>query len=67
MAKELLCNKLKNDMQKHLLPEDVTVNTITIVCNLDINFYVANIAKYIDMSLGTIKKVSHGQIGRAHV
>ena len=63
MAKELLCNKLKNDMQKHLLPEDVTVNTITIVCNLDINFYVANIAKYIDMSLGTIKKVSHGRTG----
>ena len=63
MAKEILCNKLKNDMQKHLLPEDVTVNTITIVCNLDINFYVANIAKYIDMSLETIKKVSHGRSG----
>lgn len=50
-------------MQKHVLPDDVVINTITIVCNININFNVSNIAKYIDMSMQTIKKVSHGRSG----
>ena len=63
MAKQELYNKLTKDMQKHILPDDIIINTITIVCNIDINFNVSNIAKYIDMSMQTIKKVSHGRTG----
>ena len=63
MNKQQLCDKLINDMQKMILPDDVIINTITIICNVDINFNVANIAKYVDMSLDTIKKVSHGRTG----
>ena len=63
LNKEELYNKLTMEMQKQILPDDVIINTITFVCNVDINFNVANIAKYIDMSLDTIKKVSHGRTG----
>jgi TATA-box binding protein (TBP) (component of TFIID and TFIIIB) len=63
MNKQELYDKLTRDMQKNVLPDDVIINTITIVCNVDINFNVGNIAKYIDMSMDTIKKVSHGRSG----
>jgi len=62
-TKTELCDKIIKEMQLNVLPDDVIINTMTIVCDLDIIFNVSNIAKYIDMSLDTVKKVSHGRTG----
>ena len=61
--KQQLCDKIIKDMHFEKLPDDVYINTMTIVCNINLSFNVSYIAKYIDMSLGTIKKVSHGRTG----
>ena len=45
------------------LPDDVYINTMTIVCNINLSFNVSYIAKYIDMSKNGIIKISHGRSG----
>ena len=61
--KEILSKKLLNDIQCKNLPDDVTINTMTIICDTDIKFNASNIAKYIDMSPDGIIKISHGRSG----
>jgi len=55
--------KLEEDIRKHILPDDVMINTMTVICDLDIIFNVANIAKYIDLNPECIMDISYGRTG----
>ena len=48
-SRDILAQKLLKDIQCSSLPDDVTINTMTIICDTDIKFNASNIAKYIDM------------------
>ena len=61
--KDELRKKLLGDIQCDVLPNDVTINTMTVICDTDIKFNSSNIAKYIDMSPDGIIKISHGRCG----
>jgi hypothetical protein len=56
--RDTLSKKLLNDIQCKNLPDDVTINTMTIICDTDIKFNASNIAKYIDMHPDGIIKIS---------
>ena len=45
------------------LPDDVTISTMTLVCEIDTKFNCANIAKYISLSPNGILSVSYGKSG----
>jgi TATA-box binding protein (TBP) (component of TFIID and TFIIIB) len=63
MSREFFINKVLKDIQCPLLPDDVTINTMTVVCDTNIKFNSSNIAKYIDMAPDGIIKISHGRSG----
>ncbi len=63
MNREFFTNKVLKDIQCPLLPDDVTINTMTVVCDTNIKFNASNIAKYIDMAPDGIIKISHGRSG----
>lgn len=62
-SRDILARKLLKDIQCQRLPDDVTINTMTIICDTDIKFNASNIAKYIDMHSDGIVKISHGRSG----
>ena len=45
------------------LPDDVFISTMTVCCELDIEFNVDNIARYIDLKSDGIKDISYGRDG----
>ena len=55
--------KLEADIKKNILPEDITINTMTIICDTNITFNVSNIAKYIDMNPESIIDIKYGRSG----
>jgi TATA-box binding protein (TBP) (component of TFIID and TFIIIB) len=57
MNREFLRNKVLNDIQCQLLPDDVVINTMTICCDTNIQFNINNIASFIDSSFIHKKKV----------
>ena len=61
--KDVLRKKLLNDIRCDILPDDVTINTMTVIADTDIKFNASNIAKYIDMAPDGIIKISHGRSG----
>jgi TATA-box binding protein (TBP) (component of TFIID and TFIIIB) len=63
MNRDQLIKKLLDDIQCKMLPDDVTINTMTIICDTDIKFNASNIAKYVDMDPNGIIKISHGRSG----
>jgi TATA-box binding protein (TBP) (component of TFIID and TFIIIB) len=63
MEHKLISKKILDQIQIDILPSDVAINTMTVICNMDILFNVSNIAKYIDLSLDGIIKISHGRTG----
>jgi TATA-box binding protein (TBP) (component of TFIID and TFIIIB) len=60
-------DKLKYDITRSLslikLPTEVGIATMTVICDMDINFNAVNIARYVDITNGRIVKVSHGRYG----
>jgi len=63
MARKAISKRILEQIQIDVLPSDVTINTMTVICHMDMIFNVGNIAKYIDLSLDGIIKVSHGRSG----
>ena len=45
------------------LPDDVFISTMTVCCELEIEFNVDNIARYIDLKSDGIKDISYGRDG----
>lgn len=44
-----------------LLPDDLSISTMTITCRLPIAFHVQNIAHYVDLNPKTILSIKHGR------
>ena len=63
MNRENINNKILSALIIKKLPEDVFISTMTICCELDIQFNVDNIAKYIDLQSGGIISISYGRDG----
>ncbi len=63
MDKKTISQSILDQIQITILPSDVTINTMTVICHMDMIFNVSNIAKYIDLSLDGIIKISHGRSG----
>ena len=63
MDKKTTSQTILDQIQITILPPDVTINTMTVICHMDMKFNVGNIAKYIDLSLDGIIKISHGRSG----
>jgi len=61
--KSKLQTKLESDIKKSILPPDVTINTMTVICDTDIVFNVANIAKYINLDPSSIIDIKYGRTG----
>jgi TATA-box binding protein (TBP) (component of TFIID and TFIIIB) len=57
MNRELFKIKVLNDIYCQLLPDDITINTMTIICDTNIEFNIKNISSYIDTSFIHKKKV----------
>lgn len=59
--------RLKLEALKELsakkLPDDVSLSTMTLVCNIGTKINAGNIARYIDLSVNSIISVSHGRAG----
>jgi TATA-box binding protein (TBP) (component of TFIID and TFIIIB) len=51
--------QLNNDAKR--LPENISISTMTIVCNIDVNFNVQNIAQNIALTPCGILSVTHGK------
>ena len=58
--REIFYNKLANALIINKLPDDVCISTMTICCDLDIEFKVNNIAKYIDLNKDGIIMINYG-------
>lgn len=63
MDKKTISQTILDQIQINILPPDVTINTMTVICHMDMVFNVSNIAKYIDLNLDGIIKISHGRSG----
>jgi TATA-box binding protein (TBP) (component of TFIID and TFIIIB) len=59
--REIFKNKLSNALIIDKLPDDVRISTMTVCCDLDIEFKVNNVAKYIDLNKDSILSISYGQ------
>ncbi len=59
--KELLRNRISDALIMKKLPKDVFISTMTVCCELDIEFKVNNIAKYIDLNKNSIISISYGR------
>lgn len=57
MNREMFKNKILHSINCQLLPDDVTINTMTIICDTNIQFNIKNISSYIDSSFIHKKKV----------
>ena len=58
--KTFLKETILNTVNIKAIPDDIIVNTLTVVCSLDVLFNVNNIARYIDLNINNIIKVNHG-------
>ena len=58
--KNILLNKISDALIIRKLPDDVCISTITLCCDLEIEFIVSNIAKYIDLNKNGIVGISYG-------
>jgi len=59
--RELLRDKILEALIIKKLPDDVCISTMTVCCELDIEFRVNNIAKYIDLNKNSIIGISYGR------
>jgi TATA-box binding protein (TBP) (component of TFIID and TFIIIB) len=59
--KTLLRNKILDVLVIRKLPPDVSISTMTVCCDLDIEFRVNNIANYIDLNKDSIINISYGR------
>ena len=59
--KNILKNKILDALIIRKLPDDVCISTMTICCDLEIEFIVSNIAKYIDLNQNGIVSISYGR------
>jgi len=61
---DCIINKLKqqarDDLEFSKLPENVSISTMTIICEVDTKFLCRNIATYIDLKIDGIQSVTHG-------
>lgn len=57
---EYIKNNVMNEIKRSLLPDDVSISTMTITCNFPVLFNLTNIAKYVDLSQDAIQSVTHG-------
>jgi len=60
---DILKNKILDALIIKLLPDDVSISTMTVCCELDIQFNVDSIAKYIDLKKDSIIDISYGKEG----
>jgi TATA-box binding protein (TBP) (component of TFIID and TFIIIB) len=60
-SRMLLKNKILDALIIRKLPDDVFISTMTICCDLDIEFNVNNIAKYIELNQYNIVSISYGR------
>ncbi len=60
-SRELLKNKILEALIIKKLPDDVFISTMTVCCELDIQFNVDNIAKYIDLKSDGVISISYGR------
>jgi TATA-box binding protein (TBP) (component of TFIID and TFIIIB) len=63
MEKELLKHKILDALVIKRLPDDVLISTITVCCEIDIQFNVDNIAKYIPLKNDGIINICFGKEG----
>ena len=61
--REILRTKILDALIIKKLPDDVCISTMTICCELEIQFNVDNIAKYIELKKGDITSISYGRDG----
>jgi len=59
--KNILLNKISDALIIRNLPDDVCISTMTLCCDLEIEFIVSNIAKYIDLNQNGIVSISYGR------
>lgn len=59
--KTILRNKILDALVIRKLPPDVSISTMTVCCDLDIEFRVNNIANYIDLNKDSIINISYGR------
>lgn len=59
MNRKLFIDKILNNIYFHVLPDEVTINTMTITCDTNIKFNIKNILEYIDKSILHKKKVKN--------
>lgn len=59
--REIFRNKINEALIIQKLPEDVGISTMTVCCELDIEFKVNNVAKYIDLDKNGIVSISYGR------
>ena len=59
--REIFKNKLSDSLIIDKLPDDVRISTMTVCCDLDIEFKVNNVAKYVDLNKDSIISISYGQ------
>jgi TATA-box binding protein (TBP) (component of TFIID and TFIIIB) len=61
--KDTLKQKILDALIIKKLPDDVFISTMTVCCELEIEFNVDNIARYIDLKSDGIKDISYGRDG----
>jgi len=60
-SKTILRNKINDALIMRQLPDDVKISTMTVCCDISIEFNVNNIAKYIDLNKESIVNISYGR------
>lgn len=63
MNKELLQDKVYEALLIKKLPDDVQISTITLCCEIDIQFNVDNIARFIELKKDSIINICYGKEG----
>jgi TATA-box binding protein (TBP) (component of TFIID and TFIIIB) len=56
-------NRAKTELEICKLPDDVSISTMTIICNIDTVFLCGNIARYVELKSNGILSVTHGKDG----
>ena len=60
-SKNILRNKITDALIIQKLPNDVCISTMTVCCDINIEFNVSNIARYIDLNKDSIINISYGR------
>lgn len=60
-SKTILKKKITDALIMKQLPDDVKISTMTVCCDVSIEFNVSNIAKYIDLNKESIVNISYGR------